>query len=142
MSRRNATDPDTAEDRLVLSSKQELAVDLLATGASVTAAAVACEVTRQTVSGWLTGHPGFGASLNRRRQELWDESADRAGSLVPKALDVLAEELAGEKRLTAAVHIMRAAGVHGLPAPTGATDPEEIEANQNSKRFDLALRMV
>jgi hypothetical protein len=125
---------------MTLSPKQELAVDLLATGASVTAAAGACGVARQTASEWLNSHNAFKAALNRRRQELWTEGADRVRSFLPRALDVLAEELDGEKRLVAAIHIVKAVGLYGMPSPSGPTDPNELEAEEKSKRFDLMLR--
>ena len=139
MQRRKATEADTQNDELSLSPKQLLAVDLLATGVSVTAAAEACEISRQTASEWANHHHAFKAALNRRRQELWAESVDRARSLVPKALDVLAGELDGEKRLTAAIHIMKAVGLHGLPSPSGPTNPDEFAAEEKEKRFGLLL---
>src|SRR5262245_35248049 len=135
MTRQKATESDTENNGPTLSPRQELAVDLLATGASVTAEAEACGASRQTLSQWLNG-----PSLNRRRQELWTEVADRARSLVPRALDVFSEELTGERRLAAAVHVMKAAGVYGLALPSGPTDPEEAEAEQKEKEFDLLLR--
>ncbi len=64
MSRRKATNPDAGTDSSALSPKQALAVDLLATGATVTAAADACGVARQTASEWLNAHSGFRAALN------------------------------------------------------------------------------
>lgn len=140
MSRHKATNPDTEDDATALSPKQALAVDLLATGTTVTQAAEASGVTRQTVSEWLHGHSAFRAALNCRRQELWAESADRIRALLPKALDVLGDELEGDKRLAAAVHIMRMAGLYGLPAPSGSTDPEELEADRKDKAFSLFLR--
>jgi hypothetical protein len=140
MTRRKATNTDTENDGPTLSPRQELAVDLLVTGVSVTAAAEACGASRQTLSQWLNCHPGFRASLNRRRGELWNEVADRARSLVPRALDVLSEELTGEKRLVAAIHVMKSVGLHRLALPSGPTDPEEAEAEQKEKRLDLLLR--
>ncbi len=47
------------------------AVDLLASGKTVTDTATAVEVTRQTVSEWLNHHPGFQAALHSRRQGLF-----------------------------------------------------------------------
>jgi len=140
MSRQRLTKPDTANETLALSPKQELAVDLLATGATVTAAAEASGVTRQTASEWLNAHAGFRAALNRRRQELWAESTDRLRALLPKALDVLGDELAGEKRLAAAVHVVRMAGLYGLPCPAGPTDPAELEAERTERQVGLLLR--
>lgn len=85
MARQKATKPDTAEE-WTLSPQQQTAVDLLATGRTVTEAAEAVGVARQTVSEWLNQHRGFQAELNRRRQELWAASTDCLRALVPKAL--------------------------------------------------------
>ena len=54
-----------------LTPTQSAAIDHLATGSSVTDAAKAANVTRQTVSGWLNHDPTFQAALNSRRTELW-----------------------------------------------------------------------
>jgi hypothetical protein len=140
MQRRKATEADTRNDELALSPKQLLAVDLLATGVSVTAAAEACAISRQTASEWTNRHHAFKAALNRRRQELWAESVDRARALVPKALDVLADELDGEKRLAAAIHIVKAVGMYGLPPPSGPVDPMEFEVQEKERRFGLLMR--
>ena len=91
MARRNPTNPDTLD--WTLTPQQETAVDLLASGKTVTDTATAIEVTRQTVSEWLNHHPGFQAALNSRRQELWAGVSDTLRGLLPKALDVLKREL-------------------------------------------------
>jgi hypothetical protein len=139
MGRRKPTECDTESDTLSLSPKQLIAVDLLATGVSVTAAAEACEISRQTASEWANHNHAFKAAVNRRRQELWAESVDRARALVPKALDVLAGELDGEKRLTAAIHIVKAVGMYGLPSPSGPIDPMEFEVQEKERRFGLLM---
>src|SRR5215813_1469140 len=103
MARQKPTHPDTRD--WSLSPQQETAVDLLASGKTVTATAEALEVTRQTVSEWLQHHPGFQAALNRRKQELWTGMTDTLRGLLPKAIEVLKNELEGETPLPAAIHV-------------------------------------
>ena len=67
MNRQNMTIHDSLKG---ITPTMEIAIDLLAAGATATAAAAAVEVTRQTVSGWKNRHPGFQAALNLRRFEL------------------------------------------------------------------------
>ena len=114
-------------------------MDLLTSGKTVTDTAQAIDVTRQTVSEWLNHHPGFEAALNRRRQELWGGMTDTLRGLLPKALEVLKGELEGEQPLPAAVHVLKACGLYGLPIPTGATDPQTIALEQQRKTLDQCL---
>ena len=109
-----------------LSPEQSAAVDLLATGKTVSEIAGALEVPVQTISEWYKCHPGVQAELNARRQELWAGTADRLRALLPKVLEVLAEELKGENRLHAAVHVLKACRLYGAELPSGSTDVEEI----------------
>ena len=95
-------------------------------GRLVSETAVALEVPVQTVSEWCRSHPGVQAELNARRQELWTGTTDRLRSLLPKALEVLAEELKGENRLHAAVHVLKACRLYGAELPLGPTDVGEI----------------
>ena len=113
MARRNPTNPDTPD--WTLAPHQETAVDLLASGKTVTDTATAVEVTRQTVIEWLNHHPGFQAALNSRRQELWVGMTDALRNLLPQAVEVLKHELEGEARLQAAVHIGLAAAAVSKP---------------------------
>jgi DNA invertase Pin-like site-specific DNA recombinase len=69
MSRRITTNPD-GEARRAVTPQQELAVDLLASGKTVTETAATIGTSRQTVSEWLNRSAAFRASLNERRQEL------------------------------------------------------------------------
>jgi hypothetical protein len=66
--------------------------------------------------------------LNRRRAEVWGAGIDRLRSLVPKALDALAEELEkadGPNRLKAAVEVLKLAQ---LPEGWQQVGPMEAEA--------------
>lgn len=131
----------TPDDRWKLSPQQEQACDLLATGATVTDAATAVNVTRQTVSEWLNHHAGFQAALNTRRQELWSRCVDRLRAMLPKALDRIEDELDGEHGLKAAEMILKTCGMLGEShKPTGQTDPQEIEADQADRELLKLMR--
>ena len=78
------------DDRLT--PQQQTGVDLLVSGKTLTDAAVALGVTRETVSGWVNHHPPFLAALNARRQEAADGMVDTRG-LLPRALAVLQAEM-------------------------------------------------
>jgi hypothetical protein len=139
MSRRITTNPDSTA-RHPMTPQQELAVDLLASGKTVTEAAAAIGVSRQTVSDWLNRNADFRASLNARRQELWEAMGDRLRALLPDAVEALASELRDGNRLKAAALILRACGADGLPAPLGPTDPEEMEIADRERDNDRTMR--
>lgn len=139
MKRQETTNPDTAD--WTLTPQQEAAVDLLAAGRTVTDAAEAIGVVRQTVSGWLNQHPGFRAALNARRRDLWAEHSDRLRGLLPKALDVLAVGLEGGS-LQAAVAVLKAAGLHGLNAPAGPTTAEDVEIEERLREGDRRMKAL
>jgi hypothetical protein len=119
-----------------LTPQQETAVDLLAFGATVTDAAATVKVSRQTVSEWRNHHAGFQAVLNARRRELFAENQERLRSLVPKALETLEGSL-GDKRqaMATAVHILKAAGLYGLPEPSGSIHVDEIESAEQTRQM-------
>ena len=122
---RQKTPAESAQD-WTLTEEQATAVDLLATGRTIGETAEALKVPRQTVHEWCRSHPGVQAELNTRRQELWTGTTDRLRALLPKALEVLAEELKGENRLHAAVHVLKACRLYGAELPLGPTDVGEI----------------
>jgi hypothetical protein len=140
VARQKPTNPDTPD--WILSPQQETAVDLLASGKTITDTAQAVEVTRQTVSEWLNHHPGFQAALNSRRQELWAGMTDVLRGLLPKALEVLKRELEGETPLPAAVHVLKACGLYGMLPPRGPTEVEDAvlaEQQRQGERRRAAL---
>src|SRR5713101_3507375 len=138
MRRQETTKADTTE-QWALTPQQEMAVDLLATGKTVTDTAAALSVSRQTVSEWLNRHPGFQAALNSRRQELWAGMADTLRGLLPRALEVLKCELEGETPLPAAVHVLKACGLYGAPAPHGPTEVEDAVLAQRRRVYERML---
>ncbi len=122
-----------------LTPQQETAADLLAFGATVTDAAATVKVSRQTVSEWLNHHAGFQAVLNARRRELFAENQERLRSLIPKALETLEGSLGDERlAMAAAVHLLKAAGLYGLPEPSGSIHVDEIAHAERKRQMSSA----
>ena len=97
------------------------------------------------MSEWLNHHPGFQAALHNRRHELWAGMTDTLRGLLPKALDVIAQELEGETPLPAAVHVLKACGLYGMLPPRGPTEPEDAvlaEQQRQGERRRAALFAV
>jgi hypothetical protein len=113
-----------------LSVEQLNAIDILVAGKTDGEVAETVGVTRQTVCGWRNEHPAFAAALNRRRRELWGAEADRLRALVSKAVDALGLALEAEDRrvqVAAALGVLKAVGLYGLPAPAEPTTAEGVE---------------
>jgi transposase-like protein len=133
------TIPDT--EKVCLTPQQELAINLLAIGKTITEAANEIGVTRQTVSEWRNRNPVFEAALNERREELWSAISDRLRALLPKSLSVL-EQAVERGDLRAAIAILRAAGLHGLPAPQGPVTVEEAETELREREASRRNRAL
>lgn len=101
-----------------LSPQQELALDLFATGKTVTQVAEALGVSRQTASKWLNHNREFREALRERRREQWQQWQARLLALVPEALDTVATLLKDgtpQQRRWAAQYILQAAGLKYEP---------------------------
>ena len=123
-----------------LSVEQLNAIDALVTGATDIEAAEKAGVSRQTIWEWKR-NPLFIATLNQRRQEIWEPQIERLRGLVSKAITVLEQTLESDDerlRLQAATQILKAVGLQGANLiPQGETDPEVIE---NERRRDEAFK--
>jgi hypothetical protein len=119
-----------------LTTQQERAIDLMTSGSRDSEVAHDLGVNRTTVWRWRTEDVVFQAELNRRRHELWSSWIERLRSLVPTALDVMANELEGPRRLRAAGEILDLAGFRvrnkgGVRvAPSGPVTPQAIEEDR------------
>jgi hypothetical protein len=74
-----------------LSPQQQAALKQLLMGASITKAAQAAGVTRQTVSEWSNHHHAFQAELTRRRAEALRDVQQRLEEAALMAVEVLAQ---------------------------------------------------
>ena len=82
----NDIPPDALTDR------QLIAVELLAAGRAVTVVARTLEVDRKTLFVWRQGD-AFRGALQRRRREIWSDSAQRLRGMVEPSLDILDQQL-------------------------------------------------
>ena len=109
-----------------LEADQAAALDLLLAGQTVTAAAAAVGVARETVSRWRNNDPAFQAAYNAALQSAYDAGAARLLEARSKALDKLAGLLDSEDEATAlkaAAALLRV----GVERPRGEVDPAQIE---------------
>jgi hypothetical protein len=92
-----------------LSPAQHVAIGVLMTGQTATAAAKASGVNRETVSRWLNHDAAFQAELGRQRAALHAAVDDRLRNLTGQALDTLERLLQSspaEVKLKAALAVL------------------------------------
>lgn len=121
-----------------LSPSQLVALDALGSGSSITEAAQAAQVRRETVSYWYNHDSAFIAAMNQRRQELWAAQIDRLRGLISKALGVLEDKL-DNGSLRAAETVMKMTRTLGATTSALKTNPAEIEQAQQLKNLFDAL---
>ena len=98
------------------------------------------------MSQWLNQSPVFQAEVGARRAEVWNGASDRLRSLLPAALEVIARELQNGS-VSAALGVLKAAGLHGLGPPPGpatvedaAVEARERQADRDDRRFASMFR--
>ena len=124
-----------------LTAQREAVLAALLTGQTITAAAGAVGVARQTVHRWLTADPAFIAAHNGGRRELANAHAVRLLTLCGQALDVVGGALeAGDVR--AALAVLRGAGMFGGSAVRvdGSDDPDEVSDEQHRRMKALEFQ--
>jgi hypothetical protein len=112
-----------------LTLAQQNAVDLLASGKTDTEVAEILGLHRTTITKWRLYHPEFQAALNRVRAEIWSVGLDRLRSLIPAAVNVLAEAMGDPKnaeRVKAATAILKLVPLTPETFAAGPGDAEEI----------------
>jgi hypothetical protein len=110
------------------SEQQQAAVELLAAGRTDKDAASTLNLPADSVVKWRMHDPVFQAALNACRAETWRAGIDQLRSLVPKAIDALADELSradNPDRCKIALDILRLAKLTDI-SPQGPEDPETI----------------
>ena len=125
----NGTPVYTRQHRSGPTLPQLSAIDLLVSGKNDKETAELLGLSRTAVTKWRLYDPVFQAALNQRRAEVWGAGIDRLRSLIPKALDALAEEVESKEspsRLKAAVEVLKLAQLSSGATGIGPTDAEEI----------------
>src|SRR4051812_1673435 len=135
----NATKDYSSLQNARLTVAQENAVDALAAGRKDAEVAALVGVNRVTVTRWRLYNPHFAAALNERRQAIWATSLDRLRSLVPMALDAVADVLSkaeSPNRLEAALSLLKLLKID--VGPIGPTDADEIVRGNVEKQRQKA----
>lgn len=112
-----------------LSAEQVTALDLLLAGQTITAAAAAVGVARETVSRWRNSDPAFMGAYNAALQSAYDATTARLLDARGKALDRLAALVDSEDEATAlkaAAALLRV----DVDRPKGATTAAGVERRQ------------
>jgi alpha-beta hydrolase superfamily lysophospholipase len=113
-----------------LDPNQVEALDLLLAGSTVTEAAAALGVARETVSRWRNSDPAFMAAYNAALQSAYDATTARLLDARGKALERLAALVDSKDEATAlkaAAALMRV----DIERPKGNIDPADIAWWQN-----------
>jgi len=117
----------------LMTGQQEKVLSLMLAGETQKAAAESAGVAPETVSRWMSGDAVFVATLNQRRQDLWDANSAGLRDLAQEAIGVLADVMRhGETdalRLRAAVAVLKSQGLDVGERPTGKTNPERIKGD-------------
>ena len=75
---------------------------------------------------------------------MFAENQERLRSLIPKALETLEGSLGDEKQaMAAAVHLLKAAGLYGLPEPSGPihVGMQTVDVEAVSRDFQEKARL-
>lgn len=125
---RRGYEPKTYE----LTPDQAAALELLLSGQTITAAAAAVGVARETVSRWRNSDPAFQAAYNAALQSAHDAMGKKLLDARARAIDTLADLLDADDHglaLKAAAALLRVE----VDRPKGYTNPAEIEKWQMFK---------
>lgn len=129
-----------AAEPAALSPAQEVAMENLATGVSISKAAQAAGVDPRTVRRWFASDPNFAAAYNAWRQELVASSRARVLAMTDLALDAVHSAIQkGDARV--ALQIARAGGAMDAPPP-GTTDPDELRRRRKIVAGRRELRLI
>ena len=123
-----------------LEADQAAALDLLLAGQTVTAAAAAVGVARETVSRWRNSDPAFMAAYNAALQSAYEAGQARlldARGRAVERLAALVDSPNTNHALKAAALLLR---VPMLP-PAGDVDPARIAADQALDQVFTGIRL-
>lgn len=128
-----------------LTEQQHVAITLLLTGKSQVDVAGEIGVAVPTVNLWCNKDPLFIATLNSRRQDAHQAVVAELRSLAAEAVAVLRASLKSEDeriRIQAAKTVIKVLDLESIPAPDGATDPEDVAADLRRQDMWKILQQV
>ena len=143
----NATLDGPAGDPIAsLPPEQLAALECLGRGDTVTSAAAAAGVSRETVHRWLRENWAFQAALNAVRAEMRDATEQRLLAVAKDAADNLLTAVQSGS-LTASLAVLRGTGfLSGKPALVGPQDPavvaEDAEMAEAQRRRAQELQRL
>jgi hypothetical protein len=108
-----------------LPADQQVALQELGKGATITDAALAAGVDRRTVSRWIHHDPNFTAAYNAWCQELLDSGLGRALAMTDSALNTIANAIQNG-HVNASLQVVKQLGVLRAAKP-GSTDAGQIK---------------
>ena len=118
-----------------LSIEQENAIDLLILAKTDQEVANAVGLTRPTIVGWRA-NPVFMATLNARRQALWQAAHEQLRAALGQAVANITGAVA-EGNLKASIELLRILSSHGtVGAPQGQTDPDAMVQADVARQAD------
>ena len=115
-----------------LSPKQMQAISMILAGKSLTEIASELGCTRKTLAKWKASNPHFIATLNERKNEMFEVVNQRLQSLVEKAIVVLESSL-DEGNYSAAVNVLKMVDLR----PNELETDVEILVKQQSEQIAL-----
>jgi hypothetical protein len=123
MTASDQTQPNLANFRpKPLTIEQENVIDCLILGKSEREAAEACHVNRATIAEWRKS-PLFIATLNQRRQALWQECHEMLRALLFQGFAKLQDRI---ESMTTRELLQLVGLARDLGEPTGETDPARV----------------
>ena len=97
-----------------LTEQQLIAITIMVAGRTLADVAKGAGVDRKTLYNWRHYHAAFRAELQRRRSDVWDETADRIRALLEPSVRMLEDQIRSrydQDRYRAARTILRLARV-------------------------------
>lgn len=131
-----------------LTEVQSRAADLVVVGRAASEIARILDVAEEDVDSWRASCAAFIAEVNRRQQDAWAGEIQRLRSLVGRAVDVIAEDLACDNkriRQAAAMQVLRSVGLFKTNLePMGPSDTQGVQLKQLRRRQerDLDLKIA
>jgi hypothetical protein len=124
-----------------LTQSQQLAMEMMLRGCSDIDVARQLDVDRGTVYRWRTSHPAFCRELQRLRDVIWKQQAERMRAMVQPALDVLEKQLENPTTALRAATVLLRFAAPRPPAPDAppARPDAETLARIERRAFNRAL---